>query len=93
MYIIYTCPLQLKRTWRGVIVMERDITLPILAGDCDSGESKRVRVPDPGFTLDDDVDEGRPVKLQKIEDNGNFTTKITALHIVYEFLRVNMKII
>ncbi|KFK31883.1 hypothetical protein AALP_AA6G171100 [Arabis alpina] len=51
--------------------METDITLPILAGDCDSGESKRVRVADPGFTVDN---EGRPVKLPKIEDNGDVGT-------------------
>lgn len=53
--------------------METNIPLPILAGDCDSGESKRERVANPGVTVGD---EGRPVKLPKIEDKGNFTTKV-----------------
>ncbi|CAH8388525.1 unnamed protein product [Eruca vesicaria subsp. sativa] len=47
--------------------MEKDITLPTLAGDCVSGDSKRVRMADPESTVGG---EGRPVKLPKIEDNG-----------------------
>lgn len=55
--------------------METDFTLPILAGDYDSGDSKRVRMADPGFTVDG---EGRPVKLPKLEENGNNSTmKVT----------------
>ncbi|KAL1217731.1 putative protein phosphatase 2C 54 [Cardamine amara subsp. amara] len=42
-----------------------------LAEDSDSGESKRVRMADPGFTTGG---EGRPVKLPKIEDNGDIGT-------------------
>lgn len=47
--------------------MKTDITLPIIAEDGDCGESKRVRVADPGLTVGG---EDRPVKCPKIEDNG-----------------------
>ncbi|KAJ0250294.1 protein phosphatase 2C 54 [Hirschfeldia incana] len=46
--------------------MEKGITLPILARDCVSGDSKRVRMADPEPTVGV---EGRPVKLPKMEDN------------------------
>ncbi|CAN6980212.1 unnamed protein product [Brassica oleracea var. botrytis] len=48
--------------------MEKDITLPILAGDCVSGDRKRVRMADPESTVGG---EGRPVKLPKTKDNGD----------------------
>ncbi|WZZ90525.1 hypothetical protein YC2023_119104 [Brassica napus] len=49
--------------------MEKDITLPILAGDCVSGDRKRVRMADPESTVGG---EGRPVKLPKTKDNGAY---------------------
>lgn len=56
--------------------MEKDITLPILAGDCVSGDRKRVRMADPETTVGG---EGRPVKLPKTKDNGNDSTmKLTS---------------
>ncbi|XP_009108202.1 probable protein phosphatase 2C 54 isoform X1 [Brassica rapa] len=48
--------------------MEKDTTRPILSGDCDSSDTKRVRMADPGSTVDR---ERRPVKLQKLEENGD----------------------
>ncbi|KAF2535643.1 hypothetical protein F2Q68_00020914 [Brassica cretica] len=48
--------------------MEKDITWPILPGGSDSGDSKRVRMADPGSTV---RGESRPVKLPKIEENGD----------------------
>ncbi|CAH8272907.1 unnamed protein product [Arabidopsis lyrata] len=51
--------------------MKTDITLPIIAEDGDCGESKRVRVADPGLTVGG---EDRPVKCPKIEDNGDVGT-------------------
>ena len=47
--------------------MEKDTTRPILSGDCDSSDTKRVRMADLGSTVDR---ERRPVKLQKLEENG-----------------------
>ncbi|CAH8283727.1 unnamed protein product [Eruca vesicaria subsp. sativa] len=47
--------------------MEKDITRPILSGGCDSGDSKRLRMADPGCTV---AGESRPVKLPKLEENG-----------------------
>ncbi|CAA7042258.1 unnamed protein product [Microthlaspi erraticum] len=59
--------------------METGFTLPILAGDYDSGDSKRVRMADRRFNVDG---EGRPVKLPKIEENGDVgTSEATQVHV------------
>ncbi|CAN8246525.1 unnamed protein product [Cochlearia groenlandica] len=69
--------------------METNTTLPIIAGDCDSGESKRCRVTtDPGFTVHG---EARPEKVPKIEENGDVGTSQTQ-HIPVDSLMADVAI-
>lgn len=51
-----------------VVVVEKDIILFILVGDCGFGDRKWVRMVDLEFIVGG---EGRFVKLFKIKDNGN----------------------
>lgn len=62
--------------------MEKDITWPILPGGSDSGDSKRVRMADPGSTV---RGESRPVKLPKIEENGIDSTIEVTLIMLFSF--------
>ncbi|ESQ38422.1 hypothetical protein EUTSA_v10028850mg [Eutrema salsugineum] len=69
--------------------MENNITRPTLPNDCDSGDSKRVRMSDPAFT---DDGEGRHVKLPKIEENGDVGSSSEATHVTVDSLMADVAI-
>ncbi|AEE82964.1 putative protein phosphatase 2C 54 [Arabidopsis thaliana] len=68
--------------------MKTDTTLPIIAEDGDCGDSKRVRVADSGYTVGG---QDRPVKLPKIENNGDVGTS-EGTHVLVDALMAEVAI-
>ncbi|XP_010424524.1 PREDICTED: probable protein phosphatase 2C 54 [Camelina sativa] len=69
--------------------MKSDITPPILTEDGDCSENKRVRVADPGCTVGG---EDRPVKLPKIEDDGDVGTSGGGTQVLVDALMADVAI-
>ncbi|CAH2071070.1 unnamed protein product [Thlaspi arvense] len=69
--------------------METDTTVPILAGDCDTGDGKRPRMADTELTVDG---QGKSVKLPKIEENGDVGSTSEATDVPVDSLMADVVI-